>query len=58
MLLKTINTGSKNGNCYAMISGANEILLLDCGCTYREIMRGIDYRISDVAGVAVSHEHG
>ncbi len=56
MLLKTIATGS-SGNCHALISNDNEILLLDVGVGVKEIKRGIDYRISDVVGALVSHAH-
>ncbi len=57
MVLKTIATGS-SGNCHALISNDNEILLLDVGVGVKEIKRGIDYRISDVVGAVVSHGHG
>ncbi len=56
MVLKTIATGS-SGNCHALISNDNEILLLDVGVGVKEIKRGIDYRISDVVGAVVTHGH-
>jgi len=55
-MLKTIATGS-GGNCYTLMND-NEILLIDLGVSAREIKRGINYRISDVVGCIVSHEHG
>ena len=55
MLLKTIATGS-NGNCYALIND-NEILLLDVGIPAMEIKKEIDFKISNVVGCVVSHEH-
>ena len=58
MFMKVINTGSQPGNCYALKSESGEILLLDCGCKYSEILKGISYRISDVLGCLISHEHG
>lgn len=58
MFMKIINTGSQPGNCYALKSESGEILLLDCGCRYSEILKGISYRISDVSGCLLSHEHG
>lgn len=58
MWLKVINTGSQYGNCYALMSGDGEILLLDCGCKYRDILRGINYRIADVSGCLLTHLHG
>lgn len=56
MILRTIATGS-SGNCHALISNDNEILLLDVGVGVKEIKRGIDYRISDVVGSVVTHSH-
>ena len=62
MWLKVINTGSQYGNCYALISGDmrgdGEILLLDCGCKFKDILRGINYRIADVTGCLLTHIHG
>ena len=58
MFMRVISTGSKAGNCYALISDSGEILLLDFGCEPNRILRGIDYKISDVCGALLSHEHG
>ncbi len=56
MFLRTIATGS-SGNCHALISYAGEILLLDLGVSANEIKKGIDFKISDVCGAAVTHKH-
>lgn len=58
MFLRVISTGSNAGNCYALISGSGQILLLDFGCDKKKIQRGIDYRVSDVVGAVLSHGHG
>ena len=58
MFLKVISTGSKYGNCYALIPDSGQILLLDFGCEKKKILRGIDYRISDVIGALLTHGHG
>lgn len=58
MFMRVISTGSTKGNCYALQSNTGEILLLDCGCKYKKILRGIDYQISNVAGTLLTHEHG
>lgn len=58
MLLRVISTGSRIGNCYALESEAGEILLLDFGCKSKTILRGINYKISDVVGALLTHEHG
>ena len=55
--MRVISTGSTKGNCYALQSSTGEIVLLDCGCNYKKILRGIDYQISNVSGVLLSHEH-
>ncbi len=58
MFMRVISTGSTKGNCYALQSSTGEIVILDCGCNYKKILRGIDYQIRNVAGVLLSHEHG
>lgn len=62
MLLKCVNTGSQNGNCYALIAESGEILLLDCGVPYIKIMRSIErdnkYPISSISGILLSHKDG
>ena len=58
MFMRVISTGSTNGNCYSLQSSTGEIVLLDCGCNYNKILRGIDYQISSVDAVLLSHEHG
>nr|DAG92840.1 MAG TPA: metallohydrolase-like protein [Herelleviridae sp.] len=56
--MRVISTGSTKGNCYALQSSTGEIVLLDCGCNYKKILRGIDYWISNIDAVLLSHEHG
>lgn len=56
MLLRVVGSGS-SGNSYVLISGNGESLILDCGCPYREILKAIDFKISAVSGVLISHEH-
>lgn len=58
MFMRVINTGSQPGNCYALKSESSEILLLDCGCRYSEILKGISYMISEVSGCLLTHGHG
>ncbi|MEM5012110.1 MBL fold metallo-hydrolase [Niallia taxi] len=54
--IKTIATGSK-GNAYIVTDGITP-LLLECGISYRDIQRAFDFKMSQVAGCLVSHEHG
>lgn len=53
---KCLGTGSK-GNCY-LLKSEKETLILDCGIPIKKIKQGLDYNISNVAGVCVSHFHG
>ena len=56
MKLKVINSGS-SGNGYALISD-DEILLIECGVSEKEMLKAIDYQTSKVAGCLLSHSHG
>ena len=56
MKLIVINSNS-SGNSYALDAG-DEILLLEAGCKMAEVKRFINYRMSEIVGVCVSHAHG
>lgn len=55
MNLKCLSTGSK-GNCYLLSSGT-ETLIIEAGIPYKRILKGLDFNLMDVVGVAVSHSH-
>lgn len=57
MFVRCIGTGS-SGNCYALYDNGGKILLLDLGLARKEILKGIDFNVSDVVGAVVSHGHG
>jgi phosphoribosyl 1,2-cyclic phosphodiesterase len=44
------------GNCYYITDGSSP-LLLECGIPFREIQKGLHFRVSEVAVCLVSHEH-
>ena len=55
---RLIVVGSSSlGNSYALDAG-NEILLLEAGCKMAEVKKNINFRMSDVVGVVLSHAHG
>lgn len=58
MFVRCIGTGSQQGNCYALYDNDGKILLLDLGLARKQILKGIDFNVSDVVGAAVSHGHG
>lgn len=55
MKLKVLASGSK-GNCY-ILQGEKETLLLECGIHWKEILKGLNFNISNVIGCLISHEH-
>lgn len=56
MFVRCIGTGS-SGNCYALYDNGGKILLLDLGLARKQVLRGIDFNLSDVVGAVVSHGH-
>lgn len=48
-------SGSR-GNCYRVTDGKTP-LLLECGISYKEIQKALNFRVSEIAGCLVSHEH-
>ena len=57
MVLKVLGSGS-SGNSYALIDDNGEILAIEAGCKFLDFKKMIDWKISDVIGCIVSHEHG
>jgi phosphoribosyl 1,2-cyclic phosphodiesterase len=55
MKLKVVGSSSK-GNGYVLIAD-NEILLLECGCLFKEVKKAIDWQILKIKGCLVSHGH-
>lgn len=56
MLLKCNASGS-SGNNYVLAS-EGEILLLEAGIKSKDMLKSIDYKVGDVVGCLISHEHG
>lgn len=55
MELKVIDTGS-SGNCY-ILENANSALIIEAGVSFKEVKKAIDFNISKIIGVLVSHVH-
>lgn len=55
MKLKVIESGSA-GNCY-LLQNENETLMLECGLSYRTILKGLNFNVSNVAACLITHEH-
>ncbi|MED4977199.1 MBL fold metallo-hydrolase [Weizmannia sp. FSL K6-0777] len=54
--ITSFGSGS-GGNAYRVTDGVTP-LLLEAGVKYREIQRGFDFRLTEVAGCLLTHEHG
>lgn len=55
MKLKVLGSSSK-GNCY-LIQNKNETLIIECGLAYRNIVKALDFNLSNVVGCLITHEH-
>jgi phosphoribosyl 1,2-cyclic phosphodiesterase len=55
MDIQILASGS-SGNCYRVSNGVTPILL-EAGIPFSRIRKGLEFRVSEVAGVLVSHEH-
>lgn len=56
MKLKVLSSSSR-GNCY-ILEGSTQSLLLECGVGFKQILEGIDFDLSRVAGCLLTHNHG
>lgn len=56
LMLNCFSTGSKEGNCYALSDG-EKVLLLDCGIKAQKIARNNNWRIDNISGCCVTHQH-
>lgn len=56
MKLKCISTGS-SGNCYILTDFSGQSLIIDAGVPIKDIKRGLDWNIKNVAGCILSHVH-
>ena len=56
MELKILGSSS-SGNCYIFDNG-KEALVVECGILFKEVKKAVNFDISRIVGVLVSHEHG
>lgn len=56
MELKILGSSSK-GNCYLLDNGT-DCLMIECGIAFKDVQKAVNFDISRIAGVLVSHEHG
>jgi phosphoribosyl 1,2-cyclic phosphodiesterase len=56
MELKILGSSSA-GNCYVFDNG-KEALVVECGISYIEVKKAVDFDITRIVGCLISHEHG
>lgn len=56
MKLTCLGSGSA-GNCY-LLHNETECLVIEAGIPFKEVKKVLDFNISKIVGVVVSHEHG
>jgi phosphoribosyl 1,2-cyclic phosphodiesterase len=44
------------GNCY-LLQCEKETLIIECGITYKDILKGLNFNLNNVVGCLVTHEH-
>lgn len=55
MNLTIVGSGS-SGNCY-ILENDNEALIIEAGVKFTEIKKVLNFSLSKVRGVLISHEH-
>lgn len=52
----SVLSSSSSGNCY-LLETDSEILIIECGVSYKEILKGLNFNLSKVSAVLLSHQH-
>lgn len=55
MVLECLGSSS-SGNCY-LLKGKSETLVIEAGINFREVKKALDWKLGNVVGCVVSHEH-
>lgn len=56
MRLKVLNSNS-DGNCYFFIADNGDTLIVECGVSFKRIKEALNYDLSKIVGVIVTHCH-
>lgn len=52
----SVLSSSSSGNCY-LLETDSEVLIIECGVSYKEILKGLNFNLSKVCAVLLSHQH-
>ena len=56
MKLKCLGSGS-SGNCY-ILESETEALIIEAGVRFKDVKVALDFNVSKIVGVVISHSHG
>jgi len=48
---------SSKSNFYVVTAANGRQLLIECGCTWNQLIKALDYKLENVVGCLLSHEH-
>lgn len=48
---------SSRANAYVVTAANGKRLLIECGCTWKKLLKALDYKLENVVGCLLSHEH-
>ncbi len=54
----TVLGSSSSGNCYVLTSSKGSSLIIEAGLKFSEVKKSLNFSLSNIVGVLVSHEHG
>ncbi len=55
-MVLTVIGSSSSGNCY-LLQSEDEVLIIECGVSFKEIKKGLKVPLQNVVGCLVTHEH-
>ena len=48
---------SSKSNFYVVTAANGKRLLIECGCTWKQLLKALDYKLDNVVGCLLTHEH-
>ena len=52
-----INGSNSKGNNYVLVSDSGEKLIIEAGVKLMELKQSLNFKIENISGMLVSHEH-
>ena len=52
-----VNATGSSGNSYILTDDKGEVLIIECGISYKGLLKALDFNIRGIKGCVVSHEH-